>query len=172
MSNAFRKISQEITSMVSPENGDEENVKDLSQLAQEGIAQQQQQGQGQEQQQEQCGGTPRSTNTASSRSRRSSKKSNGAAGGAGIASQGEKEVGEVPAAVGTPINPQTGTLAPVVEEKRRGCCAAFLHRCKHPKDKHCCEGNGTAASTAGQSTAGSVGVGGVPVAGAGVQKQG
>jgi hypothetical protein len=169
MSNAFRKISQEITSLVSPENANEENAKDLNQVAQEGIAQQQQQQQGQQQQPRE--GTPRSTDTASSRSRQSSKKYTTAAGGAGTANQGQEEVAEAPAAVGTPINPETGTQAPVTEEKRRGCCAAFLHRCKHPKDKHCCGGDGAAANTTEQSTSGSVGAGGVPVAGAGVQNQ-
>lgn len=150
--------------MVSPENSNEENVKDLNQVAQEGLVQQQQQ-------REQREGTPRSTNTAPSRSRRSSRKSNGAAGGAAVPTGQEEGVAEAPAVVGTPINPQTATPAPVAEEKRRGCCAAFLHRCKHPKEKHCCEGNGTAASTAGQSASGSVGAGGAPVAGSGAPKQ-
>ena len=144
--------------MVSPENGNEGDVQGAQQIVQEGPAQQRE-------------ATPASNEGASTRSRRSSKKSSAAAvGGA----KQEGEVAEAPAAIGTPVNPETGTTtaAPAVaEEKRRGCCAGFLHRCKHPREKHCCQNNGTAASTAGQSASGSVGAGGVPVAGVGTQEQ-
>lgn len=168
MSEAFRKISQEIGSMVSPEKQNEENINDLNQVAQEGMAKQQEQ----QQEGQQSGGETQGERKAS-RARKNSKKS------LKTAEEGSKPEGgvvEAPAAVGTPVNPEReGAVAgagepEVAKEKRRGCCAAFLHRCKHPREKHCCQGNGNAGDAAAQSTSGSVGAGGVPVAGAGTQQ--
>ena len=96
--------------MVSPENGNEGDVQGAQQIVQEGPAQQRE-------------ATPASNEGASTRSRRSSKKSSAAAVG-GVKQEGE--VAEAPAAIGTPVNPETGTTtaAPAVAEERSGVVVA------------------------------------------------